>query len=137
MSGIFFCGSRRVKWCRELPPPSQETAPQLKALVYGEVRNGGVVVLELVWKHTLSQTITKKSGLTRYPCFLFLLKGRSCTVLPAERFFFFFVFCVRFSGAGCACQRFASEIEQEYGRCDVLVNNAGIAFKGSDPTPFK
>ena len=48
MSGIFFCGSRRVRWSRELPPPSQETAPQLKALVFGEVRNGGVVVLELV-----------------------------------------------------------------------------------------
>ncbi|CAN0046422.1 unnamed protein product, partial [Sphacelaria rigidula] len=34
-------------------------------------------------------------------------------------------------------ERLASEMEQEYGRCDVLVNNAGIAFKGADPTPFK
>lgn len=34
-------------------------------------------------------------------------------------------------------KRFVSEMEAEYGRCDVLVNNAGIAFKNSDPTPFR
>ncbi|XP_054569503.1 carbonyl reductase [NADPH] 1 [Eptesicus fuscus] len=27
-------------------------------------------------------------------------------------------------------------LRQEYGGLDVLVNNAGIAFKGNDPTPF-
>lgn len=31
---------------------------------------------------------------------------------------------------------FASKLRDDYGRCDVLVNNAAIAFKGSDPTPF-
>jgi carbonyl reductase 1 len=31
---------------------------------------------------------------------------------------------------------FASKFQDDYGRCDVLVNNAAIAFKGSDPTPF-
>ncbi|CAN0462792.1 unnamed protein product [Ectocarpus sp. 12 AP-2014] len=40
-------------------------------------------------------------------------------------------------GDPASVERFASELEQEFGRCDVLVNNAGIAFKGSDPTPFK
>ena len=30
-----------------------------------------------------------------------------------------------------------SSIAEEYGRLDILVNNAAIAFKGSDPTPFK
>ena len=30
-----------------------------------------------------------------------------------------------------------SSITEEYGRLDILVNNAAIAFKGSDPTPFK
>ncbi|CAM9928435.1 unnamed protein product, partial [Phaeothamnion confervicola] len=35
-----------------------------------------------------------------------------------------------------AIERFAGEMEEEYGRVDVLVNNAGLAFKGSDPTPF-
>lgn len=28
-------------------------------------------------------------------------------------------------------------IQREYGRLDVLVNNAAIAYKGSDPTPFQ
>ncbi|XP_069492221.1 carbonyl reductase [NADPH] 1-like [Ambystoma mexicanum] len=27
-------------------------------------------------------------------------------------------------------------LKQEYGGLDVLINNAGIAFKGADPTPF-
>lgn len=31
---------------------------------------------------------------------------------------------------------FVEEIEREYPSIDVLVNNAAIAFKGSDPTPF-
>ena len=33
---------------------------------------------------------------------------------------------------GCA----AAAVAHEFGALDVLVNNAGIAFKGSDPTPF-
>ena len=32
---------------------------------------------------------------------------------------------------------FAADIQSRVGRCDVLVNNGAIAFKGSDPTPFK
>ena len=32
---------------------------------------------------------------------------------------------------------FRSAIESRYGKLDVLVNNAGTAFKGADPTPFK
>eukprot|EP00602_Paraphysomonas_sp_CaronLab_P007610 CAMPEP_0185023290 /NCGR_PEP_ID=MMETSP1103-20130426/5979_1 /TAXON_ID=36769 /ORGANISM="Paraphysomonas bandaiensis, Strain Caron Lab Isolate" /LENGTH=240 /DNA_ID=CAMNT_0027555821 /DNA_START=157 /DNA_END=876 /DNA_ORIENTATION=+ len=31
---------------------------------------------------------------------------------------------------------FVRGIEQDFDKCDVLVNNAGIAFKGADPTPF-
>uniref|UniRef100_A0A7S2UVT3 Uncharacterized protein n=1 Tax=Fibrocapsa japonica TaxID=94617 RepID=A0A7S2UVT3_9STRA len=34
-------------------------------------------------------------------------------------------------------QRFMQEMQSEYGRLDVLVNNAAIAFKGADPTPFQ
>jgi len=33
-------------------------------------------------------------------------------------------------------EMFASMIKQEYGAIDMLVNNAGFAFKGADPTPF-
>lgn len=32
---------------------------------------------------------------------------------------------------------FVHELREDYGRVDVLVNNAGMAFKQSDPTPFK
>ena len=32
---------------------------------------------------------------------------------------------------------FCSAIEDKFGKVDVLVNNAGMAFKGSDPTPFE
>ena len=32
---------------------------------------------------------------------------------------------------------FAESVEQRFGKVDVLVNNAGFAFKGSDPTPFE
>ena len=32
---------------------------------------------------------------------------------------------------------FYRAIEDEFGKVDVLVNNAGMAFKGSDPTPFE
>jgi len=32
---------------------------------------------------------------------------------------------------------FVKFIGETYGQCDVLINNAGMAFKGSDPTPFQ
>ena len=32
---------------------------------------------------------------------------------------------------------FCRAIEDKFGKVDVLVNNAGTAFKGSDPTPFQ
>ena len=32
---------------------------------------------------------------------------------------------------------FCQRMEQEFGKVDVLVNNAGFAYKGSDPTPFR
>ena len=32
---------------------------------------------------------------------------------------------------------FVAGMAERYGKVDVLVNNAGIAFKGSDPTPFE
>jgi len=32
---------------------------------------------------------------------------------------------------------FIAGMTERYGKVDVLVNNAGIAFKGSDPTPFE
>jgi carbonyl reductase 1 len=32
---------------------------------------------------------------------------------------------------------FAAKLEQSFGKVDCLVNNAGFAFKGSDPTPFR
>ncbi|KAL3929055.1 MAG: hypothetical protein SGPRY_002118 [Prymnesium sp.] len=32
---------------------------------------------------------------------------------------------------------FVASLQSTYGRLDVLVNNAAIAFKGSDPTPFE
>ena len=32
---------------------------------------------------------------------------------------------------------FAQRMQQEFGQIDVLVNNAGTAFKGADPTPFR
>eukprot|EP01052_Picozoa_sp_SAG31_P023193 SAG31_NODE_1896_length_6964_cov_3.399854_1_plen_129_part_00 len=33
-------------------------------------------------------------------------------------------------------ESFAARMETVVGRCDCLVNNAAIAFKGADPTPF-
>ena len=32
---------------------------------------------------------------------------------------------------------FFQQMEQDFGKVDVLVNNAGFAYKGSDPTPFQ
>lgn len=34
-------------------------------------------------------------------------------------------------------ENLSKNITEEFGRLDILVNNAAIAFKGSDPTPFK
>lgn len=33
-------------------------------------------------------------------------------------------------------ERFRRAMDETYGKLDVLVNNAGFAFKGADPTPF-
>lgn len=33
-------------------------------------------------------------------------------------------------------QQFVEGFQKDYGKLDILVNNAAIAFKGSDPTPF-
>ena len=32
---------------------------------------------------------------------------------------------------------FRQSLEEQFGKVDVLINNAGMAFKGSDPTPFE
>ena len=32
---------------------------------------------------------------------------------------------------------FRQNLEEEFGKIDVLINNAGMAFKNADPTPFK
>ena len=40
-------------------------------------------------------------------------------------------------GNAASTASFASVLEQRYGRLDALVNNAAIAFKGEDPTPFE
>ncbi|GKY93918.1 hypothetical protein MPSEU_000358700 [Mayamaea pseudoterrestris] len=34
-------------------------------------------------------------------------------------------------------ERFVKIMKDTFGKCDVLVNNAGMAFKASDPTPFE
>lgn len=39
-------------------------------------------------------------------------------------------------GDSDSTEAFAAAVASKYGRVDVLVNNAAIAFKGSDPTPF-
>jgi NAD(P)-dependent dehydrogenase (short-subunit alcohol dehydrogenase family) len=36
-----------------------------------------------------------------------------------------------------SAQAFAAAVSENFGRCDVLVNNAAVAFKNSDPTPFE
>lgn len=33
--------------------------------------------------------------------------------------------------------QFAKHVEESFGKIDVLVNNAGFAYKNADPTPFK
>ena len=40
-------------------------------------------------------------------------------------------------GDPASASSFAEEVRQRYGRLDCLVNNAAIAFKGADPTPFE
>ena len=37
---------------------------------------------------------------------------------------------------GASIAAFAEKLSADVGRCDVLVNNAAIAFKAADPTPF-
>lgn len=37
---------------------------------------------------------------------------------------------------GSSIAAFADAFSTEFGALDVLVNNAGIAYKGADPTPF-
>ena len=32
---------------------------------------------------------------------------------------------------------FVAEFERDHSKCDILLNNAAIAFKGADPTPFQ
>jgi carbonyl reductase 1 len=39
-------------------------------------------------------------------------------------------------GNAASADNFAEALVARHGRCDVLVNNAGIAFKDADPTPF-
>jgi NAD(P)-dependent dehydrogenase (short-subunit alcohol dehydrogenase family) len=34
-------------------------------------------------------------------------------------------------------QQFCDNVQEEFGRLDCLVNNAGFAYKSSDPTPFR
>ena len=34
-------------------------------------------------------------------------------------------------------EQFRKAVEEQYGKLDCLVNNAGFAFKGADPTPFE
>jgi len=40
-------------------------------------------------------------------------------------------------GSNASIDEFAKVMEENYGQLDVLVNNAAIAFKGADPTPFR
>lgn len=39
-------------------------------------------------------------------------------------------------GNSASVKAFASVVKERYGRLDLLVNNAAIAFKAADPTPF-
>jgi carbonyl reductase 1 len=39
-------------------------------------------------------------------------------------------------GNAASAAAFAAHLRAQYGALDILVNNAAIAFKGSDPTPF-
>ena len=40
-------------------------------------------------------------------------------------------------GDSASHQSFAQKMEQTFGKVDVLINNAAMAFKGADPTPFQ
>jgi len=40
-------------------------------------------------------------------------------------------------GSSDSIKKFADTIKDKYGQCDLLVNNAAMAFKNADPTPFK
>jgi carbonyl reductase 1 len=40
-------------------------------------------------------------------------------------------------GDSASIDKFVEHMKSKVGRCDVLVNNAALAFKGADPTPFE
>lgn len=48
-----------------------------------------------------------------------------------------FEFVPLIMGDSASHSKFCQRMESEFGKVDVLVNNAGAAYKGADPTPFQ